>query len=661
MKIKSIELNNYRLYKGINKIDFQTENDKNIFLISGENGFGKTTFLHSLLWCLYGRLIVDIDDSFRKEMSSAVNGSGYNSFLIGNLNNSSKQEVFSQLSDEELASIKKKGYSLENDYITQHSNYHVSIEFTDVVIPSIPCHTLKVIRSYDFIRENETIEVLIDDIPNEISAEIGHDVFINDFILNKDIARFFFFDSERIVTLAETNTIEGKRQLCSAYNEVLGVKKYEDLKKNLENLRLRFRRKSADIEDRKQLNDLLEKQRQLNFSIEKNENQTLELGHQLTLIRKEDEQLQMQLLREGNSTSLNELNRQEAVLEATRNKDIVYKQKIKEFLDFAPFAISGKLFYKAKMQIEHDFNILQSQNTIHNQNSLLESINSEMRDAFEEAEINKNIKIKLIKSFQKIISKHQNNISDDEPLMNVTKEIFEEFNSVYSNIISTYKIEFEHLADDYKKNKQVIERTVRSISNMQAKENDNVIKNIRKQKNEIEQNIARLESKIKQSHEEKGAINKDLAVINRQVSELSKRVSLDDSDSKKDKIAEQLVNELNKFLVSLKENRKSALEGRIKLILNNLMHKTDFISDVDVTINNDLIDINLLDVNGNVINKELLSKGEQQLYATSLLVYPRLNILQILQHYSTFLSFQNNFLKWKQYLGFPALEASDYS
>lgn len=243
-----------------------------------------------------------------------------------------------------------------------------------------------------------------------------------------------------------------------------------------------------------------------------------------------------------------------------------------------------------------------------------------MRDAFEEAEINKNIKIKLIKSFQKIISKHQNNISDDEPLMNVTKEIFEEFNSVYSNIISTYKIEFEHLADDYKKNKQVIERTVRSISNMQAKENDNVIKNIRKQKNEIEQNIARLESKIKQSHEEKGAINKDLAVINRQVSELSKRVSLDDSDSKKDKIAEQLVNELNKFLVSLKENRKSALEGRIKLILNNLMHKTDFISDVDVTINNDLIDINLLDVNGNVINKELLSKGEQQLYATSLLM-----------------------------------------
>ena len=64
--------------------------------------------------------------------------------------------------------------------------------------------------------------------------------------MNKDIARFFFFDSERIVALADTNTSEEKRKLNSAYNEVLGVKKYEDLKKNLENLRLRFRRKSDD-------------------------------------------------------------------------------------------------------------------------------------------------------------------------------------------------------------------------------------------------------------------------------------------------------------------------------------------------------------------------------------------------------------------------------
>ena len=50
MKIKSIELCNYRLYKGYNKIIFEEEKDKNIHLISGENGFGKTTFVMVFIW-----------------------------------------------------------------------------------------------------------------------------------------------------------------------------------------------------------------------------------------------------------------------------------------------------------------------------------------------------------------------------------------------------------------------------------------------------------------------------------------------------------------------------------------------------------------------------------------------------------------------------------
>lgn len=65
---------------------------------------------------------------------------------------------------------------------------------------------------------------MIDGAKNELANEIGPDVFINDFILNKDIARFFFFDSEQIVALAETGSASDRRKLCSAYNEVLGVR-----------------------------------------------------------------------------------------------------------------------------------------------------------------------------------------------------------------------------------------------------------------------------------------------------------------------------------------------------------------------------------------------------------------------------------------------------
>ena len=238
MIIKSIVLNNYRLYKGDNKISFQNGDEKNLFLISGENGFGKSTFLHSLLWCLYGRLMADIEDSFRKEMSN-VNG-GYNLLSINNLNESQKLRITTEVSQDTKNQIKRYGYSQDTEFIKSFSHYYVSIEFSDVFIPSMPCHSIKVTRLFDVIREEESVEILIDEMKNELTTEIGSEVFINDFILNKDIARFFFFDSEKIVSLAETNTIDEKRKLCSAYNEVLGVKKYEDLKKNLESLRLRF-------------------------------------------------------------------------------------------------------------------------------------------------------------------------------------------------------------------------------------------------------------------------------------------------------------------------------------------------------------------------------------------------------------------------------------
>lgn len=615
MKIKTIELNNYRLYKGINKIVFPNGNNKNLYLISGENGFGKTTFLHSLLWCLYGRLMIDIDETFRKEMSNG----GYNNIVINNLNQICRQKLHTEVTQSILTRIKKEGYSVDTEFIKEWSQYYVTLEFTDIHIPSIPCQSLKITRSYDILLDKENVEILIDGLINELTSEIGNEVFINDFILNKDIARFFFFDSEKIVSLAETNTIDEKRKLCSAYNEVLGVKKYEDLKKNLENLRLRFRRKSDDVDSRNKLNSLLSKQKSLNETIAEQEQQTADLDSQLILLRKEDENLQMLLLREGNGTTIEELNRQEALLGTTRKKDAEYKQQLKLFLEYAPFAISGKLLQQTKVQLEKDFNILQSKNDVRNQNFLLSNINAEMQQVFNNIKISAKDKKQLVDSFNNIISRYQTNTTDETPLLSVSKEDFDEFLAVYSNITTTYRVEFEHLADDYRKNKRVMERTARNISNMNSKENDNIIKSIRRRKNESERRIAELEQKIRQLHEERGAINKELVVISRQISELSKKVSLDDSNSKKDKVAEQLISELNTFLILLKKEKKSALESRIKTTMNNLMHKADFIQNVDVVVVDDVIDINLYATGGSIIKKESLSKGEQQLFATSLL------------------------------------------
>ena len=265
------------------------------------------------MWCLYGRLVADVEINIRKELMS----NGYGSLLKSNLNNSLKPQIES-IEEETLSSIRKNGYNNETEHIKDISQYYVAIEFSDVVIPSIPCTSLIVKRGYDYILDKEFIEVFIDGQRNELTNEIGPDIFINDFILNKDIARFFFFDSEQIVALAETNTVADKRKLCSAYNEVLGVRKYEELKRNLENVRLRFRKKSSDVLSRNKLLALLEKQEHKQEEIDKLKEQSSFIDKKLTELNERNEEVHLLLVREGNGTTVQEFERAQSLLEIAK-------------------------------------------------------------------------------------------------------------------------------------------------------------------------------------------------------------------------------------------------------------------------------------------------------------------------------------------------------
>lgn len=614
MIIKSITLNNYRLYEGTNAISFITNEDKNISLISGENGFGKTTFLHSLIWCLYGKLITEVEAEVRKDIAN----NGYNAFLKGNLNNNVRSR-FESLTDKDKEQIKRRGYTPENEHLKANTTYSVAIEFADVIIPSLPCTALKVERSYDMVTEKESVDILIDGVKNELTAEIGSEVFINDFILNKDIARFFFFDSEQIVALAETNTISERRRLCSAYNEVLGVRKYEDLKHNLENVRLRFRRKSSDVESREKLIALLEKQEGLEARIEETKLQLNSFEAKLKQLRSEDENLQLQLMREGNNATTQEIERTSKVIATAKQKDEEFKKQIRQFIDYAPFAICGNLLKETKLQLDADTKLKEENNLQLSKNLVVADITADLLLMLERVPMNTETSSTLQDEIQNILQKYKGEVHYSDALLSMSEKDYEEFVAVYNNIITTYKAEFEHLADDYRKNKQVLERNSRRLSNIHSKENDELIKEIRLKKNALEKEIQTTDFSIRQTHETIGTLTQELATVNKKVSELSKKVSLDDSDAKKDAVAEQLINELSTFLITLKQEKKFSLERRIKGVLNNLMHKEDFIGRVEVVINGEDMDIELYSVEDKRINKESLSKGEQQLYATSIL------------------------------------------
>ena len=613
MLIESITLNNYRLYEGENVIHFRFDDVKNIHLICGENGFGKTTLLHSLLWCLFGRFVGDVPVSGQETSSS------YAAVQKEILNQNAAKRYEEKATPDIVAQIKKNGYTNGYEVIKKDSVYSVAICFAEVGIPSIPCQKIVVTRSYDALLQKEDIEILIDGVKSELTDEIGPEVFINDFILNKDIAKLFFFDSEEIVSLADTGTIAERRKLSKAYEEVLGIRKYEELRSNLEGLRLRYRKKSKDIGLKDELEKLEAEREDASNELSRLTDSLTEIDTTLINLREQDGQLQLQLSREGNSVKTEELQRVKDDIEKCKKDDIEMKSALKQFIDYAPFAISGKLFARAYELAKVDHEAIANNNTATAQNSVLDALSKEMKGLLDKMPVNKDSKKDAHKQLEAIIEKYRGHACDRDIQVPLNDDEFAEVEAVYNCLTTTYRIEFETLAESYRKNKLNLERYSKRLSNIKSKESDEVVKGLRDSKNKIEEEIKANEEERRLGHIRTGELQLTIESYDKKIKELSRKISVDDADEAKDKLASELITELDTFLLSLRKNKKSSLELRIKNTLNTLMHKEDFISNVEVVLGSDTMDINLFSCDGNVINKNMLSKGEKQLYATSIL------------------------------------------
>ena len=101
--------------------------------------------------------------------------------------------------------------------------------------------------------------------------------------------------------------------------------------------------------------------------------------------------------------------------------------------------------------------------------------------------------------------------------------------------------------------------------------------------------------------------------------DLRKKLKAAAKDRVKDKLTEDLSRKLKEYISLYKDRKKKSLADQILSGLQKLMHKKGFVERVEVAIRGEDIEIDLYDKSGEIIRKEGLSKGEQQLYATALL------------------------------------------
>jgi DNA sulfur modification protein DndD len=599
MKINKIKFQNFRIYKGVNEILFTPNSNKNISIVAGKNGFGKTTFLTSLIWVFYGKMMSEVEDKYRKDIKNA---GGYEKFLKTLLNRDIKSEFESNK--------------------TNSSIFFVEIELKDIFIPSIPCKSVVIRRSYDLRTEIEELKIFIDGLENELTKEVGFEVFINDFILPREIAKFFFFDAEKIVSLAEAKSKPELRNLSKAYSEVLGIKKYEDLKKNLETLLTKFRRNGASPIEQTKLFELTDNEIQLTKLLDFNQEKQFNIDRNITSHKVSSDDLQEKLIREGNGITLEELQKLKSERDFFKEESATIKNKLKKLMDLAPIVIAGKKLALLNTQLQDEDKIqsetinkfISSEQFSSFSNSLLENLNG--------LQFDKSTKSKIVAALKQTISDKQKvdeNLKDKKVLLDFTDEQFRNFEAVFNNIKGAFSSQFSAVVQEEKNNRIYLSKVSQLIRQAEARKDNPLAQKLREEKNKVEEEILTLTLNKGKLIEEQDSLNTKLASARKVLSEYEKNFKLVETDQKKFEVTEKLLVKINAIIQKIKEDKKYSLQKSIMLGLKKIMHKRDFIYNVRVNVIDDVMDIDLLDKNDEIIDKDSLSKGEQQLYATALL------------------------------------------
>jgi DNA sulfur modification protein DndD len=599
MKINKIKFQNFRIYKGENEILFAPNASKNISIVAGKNGFGKTTFLTSLIWVFYGKMMSEVEDKYKKDIKNA---GGYEKFIRSLLNRDIKTDYEN---NEKINPV-----------------FSIEIELKDILIPSIPCKSVVIKRSYNLKTDSEDLKIMIDGLENELTKEVGFEVFINDFILPREIAKFFFFDAEKIVSLAEAKSKAELKNLSKAYSEVLGIKKYEDLKKNLETLLTKLRRSGASPMQQTKLFELTNSETELIGLIEINQDKQTNIDREITSHKTNSDSLQEKLIREGNGITLEELQKMKTERDLLKEESIEIKSKLKKLMDIAPLVISGKKLVLLKEQLDSELNA--NSNSVE-KNILVEELNSFstiLLKKIEALNLDSKAKFKVEEALKQALSEKETakqNTSLGIVLLDYTAEQFRNFEAVFNNIKSAFSSQFNAVVQEEKNNRIYGSKVYQQIKQAEARKDNPLAQKLREEKIEVEDKITVLTISKGKLIEEFGNLNTKLSSTRKVLSEYEKNFKLIESDQKKFEVTENLLVKINSIIQKIKEDKKYSLQKSILLGLKKIMHKSDFIYNVRVNVIDDVMDIDLLDKNDEIIDKDSLSKGEQQLYATALL------------------------------------------
>lgn len=188
MYFKQITLQNFRQFKEKTTVTFSSDHVKNVTIIMGDNGTGKTSFAQAFTWCLYGRTDFKDQDIFSKSKKAEMS-------------NTESAETFVEL-------VFVHG---DVEYKLKRSLVYKKDLIGDIIKP----RSSECVLTYK--KEDGQTETIKSE--NKLNKTI-------DGILPRELSRYFLFDGERVEKMSAEIQSGKSEEFAEAVRRILGLDSY---------------------------------------------------------------------------------------------------------------------------------------------------------------------------------------------------------------------------------------------------------------------------------------------------------------------------------------------------------------------------------------------------------------------------------------------------
>ena len=567
MRFVELKLHNFGAYGEEQTFQLDSSNSKkNIILIGGKNGCGKTTFLDSLYIVLYGKQIQQIRES----------GSSYELFLKEYIHNHREEGATISLT---LDLPREKG--LKRYQLIRHWAWHNN-------------------------RIKETFQVISDEDDKGVVEE-NWPIIINE-ILPIRLSKLFFFDGEKIESLADLSA--SKDVLNDAINTLLGLDITDRLINDLGHLKREKQKSMLNQEGLKQfeikekyLNDLLAK-----LKDQKEKRQALENdGH---VLQDEINNLNQQLEIKGEDLYLKKNEIQNEIFKLDRRKQDLEMNLRRLAGRYLPFFIIKNKITNLANQADQEKKI----SKIKEFSNIIEDHDQEILNHLQES--HPEVANSLSVFMRELQNKNKDLVSQSTLFNEYEIQALLDFQSGQQSLPDK-----EQALQNYKEIKDILGKLASLNKVLDTSPSQEAIQEIYDQIRTKEKDLQYNQHRIEIADKEIASMQYEIEGLERELGAYyEEKISNETSQDSSQRIvrhAERVQETMRIFKQKVIAHHSLRLEQNITNSFNELIRKKNFISTVQI--NPADLSISILKKNEERFDPDKFSAGERQLFAVAVI------------------------------------------